>query len=574
MKNVFAILSCLILITFLTSCSKEQYEDTKDDKVMYIKLDINAMLVVDAKNEKLERQASASQNFSKQSAGPIIKTDALDQMYFSEFSINEYNRNTNDVSKNLKSALENKVASLEGNNMPVYDDISKYKKLEEGVFYMVLIFDNEDNHVGTTLMKSGDVDATIPVRFKEDYELTALNYYRIVAFTFNTKDEKDFHNLNLDPSQTNNKPKIIIPSDKEFFYHNGSFLLDPKADHPTPPKVNVIFLPQTVKVGITVDARGVGAKVKKIAGTFGSFGYRKTANFDLKLNRVIEKIELDEETFSYDFTIFGDQDSLSINRFVYMDDTDGVNQLNNFSVVLKELVLQRDGEDNETTVLSSPSTKSYNFGDINLSKGKYFNGRINLFNGFQIGDVIWSYTNLYYDANAPEGHQHKFRASASDGYKELTDYWNFNKEFPKSEDNSGRDLDPCSLVYPGGWRMPTIDEATLATPSNNNLKSFSYLDASGSSTERDYDYMELVNNEDQKIRFYAFGMRDGLVYTGEGANALFWLTGSALKTQADVFRIAILKTGNDSGDGLIDYPDFVLSSGRGLNIRCVRTLRN
>src|SRR5690606_29164765 len=106
----------------------------------------------------------------------------------------EYKRNTNGVSKNLKSALGNKVASLEGNNMPVYDDISKYKKLEEGVFYMVLIFDNEDNHVGTTLMKSGDVDATIPVRFKEGYELTALNYYRIVAFTFNTKDEKDFDN--------------------------------------------------------------------------------------------------------------------------------------------------------------------------------------------------------------------------------------------------------------------------------------------------------------------------------------------------------------------------------------------
>jgi len=571
MKNYFAtIVLGLICAVCLIGCSKDApSQKVLDGGITYISLNLDASYLLDAENPVI-KSASSGKYLSQNKATTTTKFNAS---FYSEFTLEETNRNTSKFAS-FKSVKLNKLSAKEGTTMPTDTNNPKYKKMEVGVKYMVLIFDHEDNHVGSSLATVGE-ETRVPVRYNENYELTTNNYYRIVAFTFNTKDAAHFDGLSLDPSQTNNNPQIVFPSDKEFYYHNSDFLLDPKANYENPPILNVIFFPQTVRVGITVDARGVDANVKKVSGSFSSFGYRKTARFGLKLNRIVEKIDLDESAFPYDFTIVGDHDSLSISRFVYMDLKDGTAELSNFNVVLKELVLQRKGDAKETTVLTSPATKSYNFGNINLTKGKYFNGRINLFSGFQLGNVIWSYGNLYYDAADTTNAQYKFRNDPSEGYKTLTDYWVHNKQFPRSESSGGADMDPCTLVYPGGWRMPTKGEAEMINLTDKDyISSYNFVDATGDSDERNFDYLALNNNLGQQIKFYAFGMRDGLVYSGEGVDGLFWTSTSKLRTQADILRITITSTGDKESNGSIKYPDFVVSSVRGLNIRCVRELRN
>ncbi|MCA5004237.1 hypothetical protein [Sphingobacterium bovistauri] len=567
-KNILLCGITFVVLTFIGCKEDAVLSVDNQGEIKYLDLVFNADYI---DSEEVNIRKTASKQFSSYSGVKDAHVTRLSNAFFSEVSVVEKTRSYTPKSQALLSKA-NKVAtaSKEGVNYPVSTDNLKIRSLADSVKFMVLIFDDKDNHVGTTIASRG-AQTRIPLLVPVDYVPTVANKYRIVAFTFNTTEASDFDYLNLDPSETNNNPQIVLPSDREFYYHNNDLpIVETGASNPA--KVNIIFLPQTVKVGVTVDARGVDAKIKEVSGTFGSFPNAQSANFDLKLNRVINKVVIPEQNFPTAFSFTGTADTVSFARYIYMDESDETIFLERLNLTLETLVLQKNGETTNVSILGE--SKSYSFSGVSLKKGTYFNGRINLFSGFDIDGVIWSYANLYYDKNAPVGYQHKFRQSPSDGYKELTDYWNFNKEFPKSEDESGRDIDPCTLVYPGGWRMPTIAEASLANPSNINLKSFSYFDASGSSVERDYDYMELINNEDQKIHFYAFGMRDGLVYSGEGANALYWLAGSSLSTQADVFRIGILETGNDSGSGLIDYPDYVTSGARGLNIRCVRTLRN
>lgn len=194
--------------------------------------------------------------------------------FFAEFQIEEgYSSSSGEIKKSI-----NKLAAKEGNNNPTDLSQLKLKKLENGVKFMVLIFDENDIHVGTTLATMGE-QTRIPVVYKKDYVFNTSNYYRVVAFTYNTKNESGYDSLNLDPTQTADNPKLVIPSDKEFFYYNGDFLIDPKVTDVSY-KLPIVFLPQTVKVGVTVDGKGANVKVKKMSGTFGSFSMRSTAEFD------------------------------------------------------------------------------------------------------------------------------------------------------------------------------------------------------------------------------------------------------------------------------------------------------
>ena len=505
------------IAVLLNSCTKDaEVNDTSGDFLTgYIRLDMEAMLYEDESSAITKEAAVGAQKKLNQVRETVVQTDNFGNSFYSEFSVDESIRKSGMELKDLKSALKQKVAAKEGVNMPSDTNNPKYRKVEKGVKYMVLIFDNEDNHIGTTLTEVGK-EEPIPVRYKADYEFSLANYYRIVAFTFNTKDARDFDNLNLDPEQTNNTPKIVFPSDKEFYYHNSDFLLDPMKEYQTPPKVNIILLPQTVKVGITVDARGVNAKVKKVSGTFGSFAMRKTARFDLKLNKVLEKFEVSEQNFPYDFSLVGDNDSLSIARYVYMDDQDNAVEMTNFNVTLKELIIQRNGEINELSLLNSPTTKVYNFDKISLVKGKYFSGKINLLSGFNIGGIVWAFGNLYYD-RADSENQFKIRNNANDGKGAfLTDYWYQNDRVFKVIDDSTTFLgitsyvykdvvgDPCSHVYPKNtWRMPTHPEAEMLFAKNAT----SGLQFRYDKTNKVSRYVEyrMTGTNSPVLRFYGHG---------------------------------------------------------------------
>lgn len=147
-----------------------------------------------------------------------------------------------------------------------------------------------------------------------------------------------------------------------------------------------MFLPQTVKVGITIDGRVINAKVKKISGVFNNFSVRSTAQFELKLNRIASRSDVNDEDFPYSFSVLGDKDTLSVACYVYMDESDGQKILTNLSVDLTELVIETS-DAQEHSVLGE-TVPTYSFGTILLQKGKYFNGRINLLTGFALDNLV------------------------------------------------------------------------------------------------------------------------------------------------------------------------------------------
>ena len=568
MRSLLCIYIVLFLFSsFLVSCDKPKLEE-EEKSMMYINLNINAMYLDDSDHITV-KTANASRTHTSKNTSVYSSLDSVGNDFYLERSLEEKTYDSSRSLKNLKFYLKNRIGATSGSTMPTDINHPKYKRMEAGVKYMVLIFDNNENHIGTTIATVGE-NTLVPVKYKSDYQVLPSNYYRVVAFTFNTKDASDFSELKLDPSQTNNNPRIVFPSDKEFFYHNDNFLLDPQVNYQNPPILNIIFFPQTVKVGITIDARGANSKVKKVAGTFGSFGIRKTARFDLKLNNVIETVNVSESSFPYNFTVDNiNSDTVSIARYVYMNESEGTDTLRDFSVVLKELVLQRDNDLSATTVLSSPNTKSYNFGSIGVKKNKYFNGRIDILSGFQVDNIVWAYGNLYY-----ENDKYGFRASPADGRAaETTDYWQYKALKPGGVGNYNLG-DPCLKVFPlGTWRLPTLNEYDrLYKKPGHTVSRHEENSIVGNPKRYTQISYSTTTNETRSIRFYSFGYYTSSIIhsvTSENLESFHWLDKRA--TTRDTYT----STTTASSGGIIGVSteaNYLATCM--LNIRCVREIRN
>lgn len=317
-------------------------------------------------------------------------------------------------------------------------------------------------------------------------------------------------------------------------------------------------------MGITIDGRVINAKVKKISGVFNNFSVRSTAQFELKLNRIASRSDVNDEDFPYSFSVLGDKDTLSVACYVYMDESDGQKILTNLSVDLTELVIETS-DAQEHSVLGE-TVPTYSFGTILLQKGKYFNGRINLLTGFALDNLVWAYGNLYYDTNGPN-YKYKIRNDPSEGYQALsTDYWAWNGDFPGKE--SVRDqFDPCTKVYPEGrWRMPTEAEAKDLYR-NSSLDKSSYY----GKNENKISYVQFTHQDrGNSIRFYAHGYyhtKDNFT-GGETTSyyANFWLsTGGVSLKDGLQFTVSSL--------GYTDATPNYTYVGHRMNVRCVRELR-
>src|SRR5690606_10262891 len=148
----------------LISCTKDPFpQEMTSEKLAYVSLNLEAAYVVDNGTE-IEKRASSSRQKSQQK--PIITT-AIDDNFYSEFSIEESSRKIS----NSKSFRINKLSAKEGTTMPTDTNDPKYKKVEQGIKYMVMTFGNEDNHIGTTLATVGE-ETRVPVKYKEDYEFS------------------------------------------------------------------------------------------------------------------------------------------------------------------------------------------------------------------------------------------------------------------------------------------------------------------------------------------------------------------------------------------------------------------
>ncbi len=389
------------------------------------------------------------------------------------------------------------------------------KKLEEGTLVMLLIFDDKGNHISSKLCTIGDKN-TIKVPIPAG--TAGLTDFRSVAISFNTKNKDDFKFMDENIRYTStNFPKIHTPVDKELLYHSAGFGVngvDPSNTNPEQPAgIQVVLYPQTARIGITVDARGMFGKVTKVVGQITELAYQKVADFDI-LHQEFVNIKDTITTKIIDFT--GSVDTLAYYTYTAVDPAK--NTLPSLKAELSNITVETA---NRTKKVLVDAARTFTFGSNHTLTGQsQINGRINLIEGFNDGVNTWAYANLYYDQTAPTGFRYKFRANPWDGFKLAeTDYWVYNRILPNTAALSGSidgklvDIsgDPCTLVYPHGtWTLPTkgnYDDlfSTTGSANSNKTKTRKNIDPTNG-----IEYTN-VNLNGKDLKFFTLGNIGGSI---------------------------------------------------------------
>lgn len=573
MKNLKIVFLIICIFGALTnySCSKsDKVLNIDNEKTKFIELDLS-FYTNENTHDSNSKIAKAELSKSK------ISSDHITSGLYAtvETKISDYR----EVKSDPKGEIVKKANTRPGatGNSPEGVRI----RLESGVGVKVLVFDGQDRFLGSSTAIVGQ-KTKIPVR-PRDVENINNETYRMVAFSYNTKTITDLP-VFPDTYESGDNPQLSIelPTDKEFLYYNGT-LAPQTGIH------NLVLRPKTTKVSTTVNAKSLGAKIKKVKGAFSDFSYKKTANFDLKFNQVVGSTDgIDVNiplAFDIEVPTGSEQDTLNIARYFYVKDLAQPIQ-DKFEVTFSEIHLLEDEIVNN--VLSSNYVK--NFGSVVLKSGLHYNQTFNLIRAFEVGNVLWSYGNLYYDVNDPL-YKYKIRRSPGDGKEFMeSDYWlsrdNSYHLLPTSTSSSLGD--PCSLVYPQNtWRMPNEGDAKRLL--TDSLRHFQDLGRRFDATDGAKSYVEYVNSKNQILRFYAhsFYTHNSSLNTNSYINsditASFYLWSFTEQLgvissdpQALVFTISdttpLISTGQNgvNTDAITNYDDDGLAAYPKMNIRCVR----
>ena len=338
----------------------------------------------------------------------------------------------------------------------------KLTKMLPNTKYVVLVFDDENHLVGSPVLST--VGEKTRLTIPSAYRSSVVNY-TVVAFSYNSDQDSDYSSF-LSGTIGNN-PQILIPTDREFFYSHSIVPMDFTLANPDAGgyqgSIQLLFEAQTAKVGVVLDAMGSNAKVTASKGMITSDDLLNkvkvnTGKLNLRLKSITEIVSQEVDgSFDLESTDANGADSLAHHVYTVVNPASPV--INKFKVSFNSITVKRsDG------ISSSVNDKIYNFNDITaLEKGKKVNARMYLFEGFAVGNVLWSNTNLYYDASA--NRKYRFRELAFDGRTLLaTDYWAFKRMNPNNLSTATENIgDPCSQVYPSGWRLPRESDMDALT---------------------------------------------------------------------------------------------------------------
>lgn len=613
--KIFALVISFFTIQFLVSCSKDSSSDaivspTGDE--IRIKININGARSV----SNVEKVAHTKSTFINNINNEPLRT--IEGSY-SDFMLSVgHSERVNMPSPLSKRNLlaENQSASMRPDPYPEIVDV-----LEKGTKYMVLMYDQDNNHILSKLMTVGE-DELIKLQRSSGVVLDDL---RFVLFSYNTKDESDYDYINT--SILNNNLEAKIRTDREFLYENHS-ALTLEFDEENDGRVAILgFLLHRMnsKIGVVLDARSYPAKITnakvKLSPTNENIYFREgTINLRDNITTIGDYVNMSEEELTLSYTNVTGQDTVGF--YLYTATNSTYNSISDFKAELTDLTIHSEGEDPKVLVESS---MPLDFNAIQFARGEQINARVNILHqGFKIGNIAWAYGNLYYDA-ADIGNEFKIRTYANEGKGErYTDYWTAYTSTPspipkENEPDNGFNIelvdgeiikggaDPCTKVYPGVWRMPTYAEAEVLFAKNAN----SGLQFRYDKSDRNSRYVEYrkAGTTSPVLRFYGHGYYNSRTMLTPNLLAAFFINsytdGSTswwIDPRALVFTIsqhmsnwatADPSYGHEEGDAeegedVID-DDSIEVGGNGansdaitnyddevgiprMNIRCVRTL--
>lgn len=550
MKKYIRIFILPALLLILNSCSKdaEILERALDQDAYYINLDVLGYAEPQQTNsasDKLKSSVKSQLNKRK-----TVETAALADGY-ATLSVEQFRKSG--TKKQLLSATA-------GTNTGAYPSADAVTAMLPGTKYMVLVFDENGKHINSTLATMGEktsIKITGPVR-------ETVVKHRIVAFSYNNRDAAGFPNL--DPATTNDEPTLAVPVDKELLYCNTLIDVNTTADYTneTPTAIQILFYQQTAKVGLVVDARGMFSTIKRVTGTYSSPDYFKTGVLNLKGNSIGTLSTVATTTLDFGEFNATAQDTAVFYRYTLVDPTQAT--LPNFGVDISELVVERNGIE-KILIANTGAAKPYDFELLPLAHGTQTDLRINLLEGFPVGNLMWAKANLYYDATADE--KYKFRQFAYEGngaaYKE-TDFWRPDNLLPSMDGAAG---DPCAQVYPKGWRLPTQSEATILINDNFTdlgITQLKEINTNGRSIK--YASTDLTNTSD--LTFYTAGYYSAVnTLISRDLYAGFLTSYRPANNDLSVLAFTTPESGGTSTDVITYYGNV---GSRRFNIRCVRAL--
>jgi len=440
--------------------------------------------------------------------------------------------------------------------------------LAEGVTYIVVLYDANDDYVATINASSG-----ISPVFTEAYR---NRLYKWFAYSFNSTNP-------ITLNSTSN-PTAPSTSGSGLLYASGEFMTS--STQPTN-RLNITFQRKTAAIEVIVDGRGLFDKLTTLTITNTANAHLKSGTFDLKTGMYITNtINNYNPTISdSEFTNFRIS-TLDTIRSAYLHTVDTDNAIENFGLrfgtiyQLTDLPGVYNGEDRRRT-FSNVEFTFPNLSAFTPKIGKKYQIVITLvFRYLTVNNVDWAWTNLYFDSNKS---LYAFRHHNTNAYRTsiLDEFWNWRSEKPGI--NASTDiLDPCGQVFPKGrWRMPTSIEFNsirevplgISTYGRSNAKSedpVRYIDI-GLSEASFAPYFYITDLPLLQLGYRNAGSDNIINYvtTDSGtAGVYFWTSDASTGGDAKYFSII-----NDSSTGTVmtvSNIDATMGRNVGMNIRCVR----
>lgn len=429
--------------------------------------------------------------------------------------------------------------------------------MPSGNKYRVLIYDNNDNYVGT-------IDATSGTGFTPGFGVYKNTTYKWYAYSYNSSTQVPV------PANTAN-PTITTTADATAMLYDSGTITTVAGSN----KINITFEHKLASIAIKVDARGLFTPINSIEGSNATAANLRTGTLNLKTGAYTGTTANSSTNSLLNWTNFAAATGDSV-KVAYLY-TAGTTAISNFGVTLTDFKVKLDNNTVRTF-----KNKTFTFSQAFTPQlGKRYTATITLVeSAITVGGMKWARENLYYRAGDTG---YRFRNQSSNIYQTAADptstaeFFNF-AAVTSSNGAATAVRDICKLAYPRNtWRLPTDDEqvalASVASSSGSPSRVF------GQSSDSRYVAWTYGGTNEYGTNWTSFM---GLGYRQQGSNTVenynttstaygyFWsasyTTGS---TNAKYMRVTI--DGNQA-NGYSGSVTANLSTNMryGMNIRCVR----
>ena len=319
-----------------------------------------------------------------------------------------------------------------------------------GNTYRVLVYDSNNNHVGTIDQVAG------PNAVESSLDLVKGGSYTWYAFSYN--------DASVLPAVDPVTLKVPATIDKDLLYATGQFSTVSAGNY----HQKITFNHAMARIRLTVDAVSAVALIKAVnAGFSDNTKYIRQGSYDLKAQNFANSSDYSVQSSDFKFTETNTSTGEMVKTAViYTVPNASVNDpaINGGHFIVKINTMEvRDLSG--TNITSNVSNTSFDYGSVAPAKGTSYNFRITLKKTIEFAGNEWAPGNLWYDkTETDERFRYKIRqdgiSHSGSTYRDM-DYWGWGSELPGITNATTLNafIDPCTKVYPAGaWRMASRND--------------------------------------------------------------------------------------------------------------------